>query len=487
MSPALHFSGAVRLSRQWWATAIGGGIAVVAIAVLPADSIERSVLARGTEIVASLIFIVTFLTLPKAVRAVWFYLGGYLVLTAIADVIYDYQALILNVSPFPGPADVLYILASALGITGLFLLGRKLNPGADLSSWIDISIMVVAAAGTVGAFVIGPMWTSNGQWNLATVLSLIYPLLDLVLLAALVRLLMLPHARNLAITLLAISMGLFLAYDLIYNNQILAEVWTPFTSMEAVWTAAMLCITLAVLSPGARQFVAAKTTRGAVVTTTRQLLIGVSVLAVPVIVFLELSITGSLVLRLLVPVILILFVLVLTRMHLLLRTSQRQATALAELERTDFLTGLPNRLTWNDHLVSHAASTQSVDDVCAITILHIDDFTRHLETRGQHIGNLLLISAAIAWLEELSADDVIARYGEDEFALLIRRKSITEVQEVLRRVVRAAPQELTITSGAALLRPDENPVEAERRAESAMQAARSGTRPQIDIEQSITT
>lgn len=474
-------------SRMWWATAIGGALALVAIAVLPVDSLERSLVARGTGLVAVLLFVMSYLNLPRPVRTVWLFMGGFLTLTAVADIVYDYQELILEVTAFPGISDVLYLATYAFAITGLFLLARKLNPGADLSSWIDISIMVIAAAGIVGAFVIGPVWSANDNWDFATVLSLLYPLLDLVLLAALVRLLMLPHARNAAITLLATSMGLFLAYDLIYNNQMLAEVWTPISSMEVLWTAAMLCIPLAVMSPGAQRFVAVDPSQAAVVTTTRQLLIGISAMAVPSIVVLELAITGSSVLRWLVPVMLMLLALVLFRLHLLLRIAQRQTMVLAELDRTDSLTGLPSRTTWNQQLQSRAGLAPTQGGVLTITILNIDNLEQHRGAKSQQIADLLLVSATLAWLGELASEDVLARYGDDSFAVLIQRDSMAEVQEVLRRVLRATPEDLSVSSGAALLRPNENPVEAERRATSALHAKSSGIRDAASITHTVAT
>ena len=347
--------------------------------------------------------------------------------------------------------------------------------------------MVIAAAGIVGALVIGPVWNSSDGWDLSTVLSLAYPLLDLVLLAALVRVLMLPHARNAAITLLATSMGLFLAYDLIYNNHLLATIWTPSRSMEVVWTAAMLCIPLAAMSPGARSFDAVDASQVGVVSTARQLVIGISVLSLPVIVLLELSISGSLILRWLVPVMLILLTLILWRMQLLLQASQRQAAALAEFERMDLLTGLPNRQRWDEQLPWLAAGAQDAGGVLTIALLHIDDFARQRETKAGRIAELLLVSATIAWLGELGDDDVLARYGPDEFVLAIQRSSMADAQETLRSVVRATPEAMSISSGAAVLRPDEDAAAALGRAEGAMRASKTGIVPRQRLEQELTS
>ncbi|MDO9485691.1 MAG: GGDEF domain-containing protein [Actinomycetota bacterium] len=473
-------------SRQWWITAIGGALVLVSLAFIDVDSVERAVLGRVAGMVASVILLGAILTMPKSVRSVWLCMGTFLLLTAIADVIYDYQDLILEISAFPGIADGFYLVSYIFAITALFLLARKMNPGADLSSWIDILIMFVAACAIVGAFVIAPGWTSTTQMDLPTILWLTYPLLDLVLLAALTRLLMLPHARNPAISLLAVSMALFLAYDLLFNNQLLSADWTPANAMELVWSAAYLCLALAALSPGARQFVPVDPSRVGVVTTTRQLMIGIAVLAVPAIILLELSIAGEVVLYWLVPGIVLLLALVLIRMHLLLRTSQRQASALDELDRKDLLTGLPNRTTWNTQLSSRVSSTSETGTVITIAIVSIDNFTELRQAKSQHIGDLLIISATIAWLGELTSTDVLAKYTDNEFAVLIQRDSVAQTQEVLRRLLRASPQGMHVSSGAALLRADEEPVEAERRAAKSLRASQSGSAIQSALDENIT-
>ena len=184
---------------------------------------------------------------------------------------------------------------------------------------------------------------------------------------------------------------------------------------------------------------------------------------------------------------LILLTLILWRMQLLLQASQRQAAALAEFERMDLLTGLPNRPRWDEQLPWLAAGAQDAGGVLTIALLHIDDFARQRETKAGRIAELLLVSATIAWLGELSDDDVLARYGPDEFVLAIQRSSMADAQETLRSVVRATPEAMSISSGAAVLRPDEDAAAALGRAEGAMRASKTGIVPRQRLEQELTS
>jgi len=125
--------------------------------------------------------------------------------------------------------------------------------------------------------------------------------------------------------------------------------------------------------------------------------------------------------------------------------------------------------------------------VLAFAMLDIDHFEDQRRERGQRIADLLLVSVTIAWLGELDEGDVLARYGGDEFTLLLCRNSLGEAQEVLRRLQRATPEGLGICVGAALLRPDEDPRQAVLRAERAMQAMRTQGIEAMGLDQAISS
>ncbi|MES2012383.1 MAG: EAL domain-containing protein [Pseudomonadota bacterium] len=85
----------------------------------------------------------------------------------------------------------------------------------------------------------------------------------------------------------------------------------------------------------------------------------------------------------------------------------------------DALTGLPNRKLLLDHLRKALLSNARKKYQGAMLFIDIDDFKSLNDTRGHDIGDLLLIEIAKRIQSCIHADDTLARFGSDEFAVLL--------------------------------------------------------------------
>lgn len=86
----------------------------------------------------------------------------------------------------------------------------------------------------------------------------------------------------------------------------------------------------------------------------------------------------------------------------------------------DRLTGLPNRLLFSDLLAVSLAETQlRRDRLLAILFLDLDGFKTINDTLGHPTGDILLQQVAERLQSCLQAGDVVARWGGDEFAILL--------------------------------------------------------------------
>ena len=138
--------------------------------------------------------------------------------------------------------------------------------------------------------------------------------------------------------------------------------------------------------------------------------------------------------------------LILIRQLLTVRDNQRLAAALAERESQlrhqafhDGLTGLANRALYVDR-VAHALELHRRDRrTLAICFLDLDGFKQVNDTFGHAAGDELLRQAAERFRQVLSDADTLARFGGDEFAVLLEAgpNPLTLAHELLRTL--AAP------------------------------------------------
>ncbi len=116
--------------------------------------------------------------------------------------------------------------------------------------------------------------------------------------------------------------------------------------------------------------------------------------------------------------------------------SRRDAEARAT---TDALTGLPNR-RYFDEYVGLLARRRRAEDRVGVLMIDIDRFKKLNDTFGHGVGDHVLREVARAISGAVRTGDVPARFGGEEFAVLLRnpgRDIAVEVGERVRRAVSA--------------------------------------------------
>jgi diguanylate cyclase len=113
--------------------------------------------------------------------------------------------------------------------------------------------------------------------------------------------------------------------------------------------------------------------------------------------------------------------------------SLREAEARAT---TDALTGLPNRRYFDEYLGLLARRRRAEDQV-GVLMIDIDRFKKLNDTFGHAVGDHVLREVARAIADAVREDDVPARFGGEEFAVLLRNPSLAVAVEVGERVRRA--------------------------------------------------
>lgn len=108
------------------------------------------------------------------------------------------------------------------------------------------------------------------------------------------------------------------------------------------------------------------------------------------------------------------------------------------LAHHDPLTGLPNRLMVNDRL-AHALQRCLRDGTqLALLFLDLDDFKKINDVYGHGVGDQLLQTLAERLQALLRKEDTIARFGGDEFLILLEsNESRDGVEEVAKKIMHA--------------------------------------------------
>lgn len=157
--------------------------------------------------------------------------------------------------------------------------------------------------------------------------------------------------------------------------------------------------------------------------------------------------------------------------HALVEAASRAAVAERQA-RIDPMTGLLNRRAWEDAITAEAARMRRHDTIAAVVVIDIDGLKETNDTGGHLTGDLLIRRAAAAIRSAVRDEDVVARTGGDEFAVLAVEADSPLPESVLHRIRAAlADVEVPASAGAAAAQgPTESLEEAVKRADAAMYA-----------------
>ena len=119
----------------------------------------------------------------------------------------------------------------------------------------------------------------------------------------------------------------------------------------------------------------------------------------------------------------------------------------------DALTGLPNRILFNDRLEQGMQKAKRNHTILALLFLDLDQFKEINDSLGHNIGDKVLKIVAQRFIKIIREEDSIARLGGDEFTVLVQDLKIGEdasliaqkILEVLSKAILVDEHELYVS------------------------------------------
>jgi len=361
-------------------------------------------------------------SLPLATRRAWRRVGVGLAGWFLANVGWLWFEALRGVET-PVVFDVVYLAGAGVMLVGLLAFpGRRRSRQEQVRLALDIGVVVAAAFVVVWYLVLGPATKVEDPEWMTVVLSVAYPVTDLVLVFGIVTAMLrgAPASSTGSLQLLLLGIGAYVIADVadgylnLHGGEAVNLRWT-----HLLWLGGLLLFAVAADGQWAH---ATEEEAAEEPVRARRAFSALPYLAVAGGYGLLLIVARGLALYPLGGMLVgsvVMIALVVARQLSVLRENARLTVRYQELATTDVLTGLANRrhlLEVGERLFKIAARA---DRPLAAVMIDIDHFKRINDDYGHGAGDAVLREVAERCRRLLRTSDLVGRYGGDELVVLL--------------------------------------------------------------------
>ena len=173
---------------------------------------------------------------------------------------------------------------------------------------------------------------------------------------------------------------------------------------------------------------------------------------------------------------------------------EKELAEASDLVRHDQLTGALNRRGLEEIFTKELSRARRHETALCVTLLDIDNFKKLNDTKGHAAGDQALVHLAAVCRETLRPQDTIARFGGEEFIILLPETSLEDASKAITRLQRELTRKfflhdndkvlITFSAGVTELRISDTPESAIQRADEAMYEAKQTGKNRVVIAQS---
>ena len=172
-----------------------------------------------------------------------------------------------------------------------------------------------------------------------------------------------------------------------------------------------------------------------------------------------------------------------------LAEERSHAEDMSRLAHTDALTGLANRRALQDTIDQRIADAQRYDRPLSLLMLDLDLFKAINDRHGHPVGDAVLRETAALLIAVLRANDVIGRWGGEEFVVIAPETDELAAQQLAERcraeldehAFEQVPEGVTASIGVASFHPDDTARDLVKRADDALYEAKRAGRNRVEL------
>jgi diguanylate cyclase (GGDEF)-like protein len=417
-------------------------------------------------------------------RLPWILLGTGQAVYAAADTAFYVAHDLLGNTAYPSVADPLYLGHYPLVVIGLILLIRLRSPGRDLPGLLDAASLAVVAAMLSWLYLIGPVARIDEPF-IARLVSVAYPVMDLVLLVFSLRLILVPSSRPASFVLLSTSLLAIFTADSVYVIQQLLNTYASGNFLDGIWLAANLTLGAAALHPTMATLDRRRAGPDVRIGPVRLAILTTAALVAPTTLVLQDAFHALQDIPVIAAACAALCIFTIARLAGLLIDQRRLAS-------TDALTGLRTRRFFEAQLPAAVARVVKSGGALAVLVIDVDHFTSVNDRYGHQAGDRALREIARRLRGALDRGDLLARYGGEEFVIVTSasRNHLPGLAERLRDRIANAPIvvlpevwiAITVSVGVASFPPDGSVDELLTAADRALYAAKTRGGDQVVVD-----
>jgi diguanylate cyclase (GGDEF)-like protein len=377
-------------------------------------------------------------------------------LWVVGDALYTVHEDVLGRTSYPSIGDAFYLAGYPALCIALLSLARSRRSARDQAGILDGWTVAIGLSLVAVVVLVRPSFTGGAL--LPDLVSVAYPLGDIMLVTGLVRVVMAAGARSTAIRLLTGAVVMLLLSDALSTLYGLHAVAVPGW-LDLLWLLSYVCWGAAALHPSMASIAAPVDEVDPAFSRRRMVAAGLATMVAPIV----LAVEQSLHLRLDVwPVVagaIVMFGLVVSRMSVAIEqiavVSRQSGLLQQQLEHEathDALTQLPNRahgLALTEQALEHARTTGAT---VALLFCDLDGFKQVNDTMGHRTGDEVLQQVALRLRSAVHPAGMVMRLGGDEFVAVLRDVAGgTEAVALAQQLVEVVSEPLKVTDGTAVV------------------------------------